>query len=72
MSPEGTPIQVNANVLQAAASHNATGRLIKVPTPGFTGIVNTSAVKRTLQKIQTNLFNYILNRDYLFVYFFWI
>ena len=63
MSPEGTPIQVNANVLQAAVSQNATGRLITIPTPDFTGIVNTSAVKRTLQKIQTNLFNYIYNVD---------
>ena len=51
MSPEGTPIQVNANVLQAAAvSQNATGRLITIPTHGFTGIVNTSAVKIPLQK----------------------
>ena len=26
MSPEGTPIQVNANVLQAAAAQNVVGR----------------------------------------------
>ena len=50
MSPEGTPIQVNENVLQAAASQNATGRLNTIPTHGFTGIVNTSAVKIPLQK----------------------
>ena len=44
MSPEGTPIQVNANALQAAAAQNAIGRFkaMAIVESSCTGIVNFS------------------------------
>ena len=50
MSPEGTPIQVNANVLQAAAAQNVVGRLtaIKTVVSSCTRIVNFSLASKFL------------------------
>ena len=44
MSPEGTPIQMNANVLQAAAAQNVVGRLtdITIVVSSCTRIANFS------------------------------
>ena len=44
MSPEGTPIQVNTNALQAAAAQNAIGRFkdMTIVVSSCTRIVNFS------------------------------
>ena len=50
MSPEGTPIQVNANALQSVAAQNAFGRLtsITIVVPSCTRIVNFSLASKFL------------------------